>query len=706
MSTETSSSYSFQKNIKSPLDNVVKEDYTSEKGETDSFCKEIFLSDEEEKETETSSKQKAFGQENNGHEKEKSSITLQVDEGRKLTITHSVTFNDFGSSPLKILQRWDKFTAGETASMVIEVTASKVKYMSSDMRLEISEMVQSDNSDVKTTLILQNEKEKEREIQKPQTPNRECFIYPCSWNQCAKKHKQNAKLCENVRFKVMTELKTNDNSSRNTSSLSSQEEMDCCKSCCKDHYCRPHTGGHTDTDFTLVDGSSTCSSPNGFWLPRRRLSQPNSHSNKTLWDIPPPTRFADKESDILQDLTENIVSCHINDSNVFKAQEDAQHDPEALVSNCQFSIPRAYKTVYCTQPYELDAQKAFLISSASHNHKGNIQMHNSSTNSQSSSYIDVPRKRRRTYPGVVYQSDHDGESKSSCRGSFSSGALSSFFMQSLLCQAGRVARYQLEDEKVGISERKNHNSFSSTSSQPSSSSFCGAYSIIPNIKAYGSTKTPFYPSVSDKTSEDVFLKHQHEQVEPVEVADQICEDTAGQEHSSADPLEQSEVTESGFDEEMMEVESSVDLTDQKNLLIHVTPPSVCSSEECITDGFHHGAEAQTHEMQEAVNTQKKQSSVVTVIGGYEQRSLHNNSMIEDIVQNHQSATEPKSAIPKEQIEGQRQQLDVEEPKQLSHRPARCTSTQSSKACSQTEKHLNRTGTELYQTQKWQTNPDM
>lgn len=685
---------------------MVKEDYTSEKGETDSFCKEIFLSDEEEKETETSSKEKVFGQESDGHKKEKSSITLQVDEGRKLTITHSVTFNDFGSSPLKILQRSDKFAAGETASIVIEVTASKVQYMSSDMRLEISKMVQSDNSDVKTTLILQNEKEKQRESQKPQTSNRDCFIHPCSWNQCTRKHKQNAKLCENVTFQVMTELKTNDHRSRNTSSLSSQEEVDCCKSCCKDHYCRPHAGGHTDTDFTLVDGSSTCSSPNGFWLPRRRLSQPNSHRNETIWDSP-PTRFADKESDILQDLTENIMSCHINDSNVFKEQEDPQHDPQALVSECQFSIPRAYKTAYCTQPYELDAQKNLISStSESHNRKGNIQMHNSSANSQSSNYTDVPRKRRRTYPGLADHSNHNGESKSSCRGSFSSGALSSFFMQSLLCQAERVARYQLEDEKAGISERKNHNSFSSTSSQPSSSSFCGAYTIIPNIKAYSSTKTPFYPSASDKTSDDGFLKHQHEQVAPAEVADQIFENRAGQEHSLADPLEQSEVTESGFDEDMVEVDSPVDLIDQKNLPIHVTPPSVYSSEERITDGFHNGTKAQTQDRQEVVSTQKKQSSIVTVIGGYEQRSLHSHSMNEDIVQKHQSATEPTSAIPTKQFEGQRQHVDVEESKQFSHTPARRTSTQSAKACSQPEKRLNRTGTELYQTQNWQTNPDM
>lgn len=684
MPTETLSSYSFQKVIKSPLDHVDKEDHTTEKGETDSFCKEIFLSDGEEKETEASGKEEAFGQENDGYKKGEAKITVQGDEDRKLRITHSVTFNDFRRSPTRIVfQSSDEFTAGETASIVIEVTASKVKYMSTDIWLEISEMVQSDNSDVKSTLILQHEKEKEIESQIPQTPNRKCFIKNYLLSQCIRKSKKNANHCEYVGFKVMTELKTNANSSRNPNSLSSQEEMDCCKSCCKDHFCRPHSGVHTDTD--------------SFWLPHRRLSQPGSHSNETLQDIPPPPRLADKESDVLQDLTENMVSCHINDSAVFKEQEDPQRDPEGLVSKRQFSTPRPYKPAYCTQPYDPDAQKNLLnlSSSVTHNYKGNIQMHNS-TNSQSSSYIDVRRERRRTYPGAAYHSGHNGESKTSCRESFSSGTLSSFFLQSLLCQAETAARYQLEDERDGISERKNHNSQCSTTSQPCSSSFCGSHTIIPNIKTYSSTKTPFYPSVSNKTSEDVFPNCCQEQVEPAAVGDKICEDRADQKSSSA---EQSEVTESGFDEEMMEVESPVSLSDdthQKNLLIHVTPPSVCGSEERITDGFYIEAKAQMHERQEAVCNPKKQSSIVTVMGGYEQRFLHNKSIREDIVQNHQPATEPTSESP---------HVDVEEPKQLSHRPARRASSQLAKACYQTEKHLNKAGRKLYK-QRWQTNPNM
>ncbi|KAK2823590.1 hypothetical protein Q7C36_020190 [Tachysurus vachellii] len=689
---QTISSYSFQKNIKSSSDYVVKEDHTTEKGESDSFCKEIFLSDDEEKETDISSREKAFGKESGGCKKERANITVQVDEDRKLRITHSVTLSDFGRSPPNIVfQSLDELTARETASIVIEITASGVKYMSSDVRLEVSE-IQSVNSDVKTSLVLQNGKEKES--QKPQTSSREGFTHPYSWNHYSRKYKQNDKLCENVAFKAMTELKTNEDSSRNPSSLSSQEEIDCCKSCCKDHFCRPHSGGHTDTDFTLVDGSSTCSSPYGFWLPRRWLSQADSHSSETVSDISPLPRFTDKESDALQDLTEDIVSCHIDDSNVFKELEGPQLEPEALESKSQFSIAKAGKTA-CTQPYELDVHKHVLRSSASvnHNHKENMQMHNNSSDWQSSGYTDILRKRRTTYPGVRYHSGHNGKSKTSYRESFSSGTLSSFFMQSLLCQAERAARYHLKDGKEGITERKRNNSISSTSSQTNSYSFCGDHNIVPNIKSYGSTETPFYPSDSDRTS-DVFPNCRHEQVEPAEDPDQISVYKADKESSSIDPLEQSEVAESGFDEEMMEVESPEALTDdnvhQKNLLIHVTPPSVCSSEEQITDAFNRGAKTQTRERQETVSSQKKHSSIVTVIGGYEQRSLHNNSVSEHIVQNHQSETELTSASLKVLPEVRKQHVDVEEPKQLSYTAGRRPSSQSAKACSQTEKCLKKT----------------
>ncbi|TSS11572.1 PDZ and LIM domain protein 2 [Bagarius yarrelli] len=623
-----SSNVSFQNNIKTPLDYMIKEDHTTEKGETDSFYKEVFSSDEEEKETEISSK-----------EKEKANITVQVDKDKKLKITHSLTLSDLG----------------EKASIVIEITASKVKYESSDVRVEISEMVQSEKSDTKTTSIQQNdkemEKEKENENQNHQTSNKEGVI-KYSWNQCTKTFEQNSKLFENVGFEVMTEPKTNKDSARKPSG---QENTECRKSCCKEHFCLPQPGEDPHTDFTLVDGKSTCSSPHGIWLTRRRLSQADSDCEETITDVTSPSRSADMKNDMLQDLTESIVSCHINDSNVLKKWEASQNDPEGLLSKDQFLISKAD-----TQPYELDSQTTLLLN---HNQKEDIQMHN---NSHSSIYADVFKKRRRTYPEVVYHSDHNVESKSLCRASFSSGTLSLFFMQSLFCQAERTARYHLPAEKEG-------------SSQPSSSSCHGAHTIIPNIRSLISTKTLFYSSVCDKTLKDVHPKCQHEQLEAAEIGDQICVGKADWESISADPLEQSEVAESGFDEEM-EAENPVVLTDDdsKNLLIQVTTPSVWSSEERTTNKLHKKVQAYESQMQ---------SSIATVKGGYEQKTLHSNSVSE---QNHQSVKGPNSASPKEALEVQKQNPDVSEHKQLSHITARRTSLQSARTCNQTEKRLKKT----------------
>ncbi|KAF5882245.1 uncharacterized protein DAT39_023068, partial [Clarias magur] len=72
-----------------------------------------------------------------------------------------------------------------------------------------------------------------------------------------------------------------------------------------------------------------------------------------------------------------VIARHYGIFHLHPEEKDTQHDPEALVSECEISIPREYKTAYCTQSYKPDADKNLLRSSASisPNHKWNIQMH-------------------------------------------------------------------------------------------------------------------------------------------------------------------------------------------------------------------------------------------------------------------------------------------------------------------------------------------
>ncbi|XP_017552833.2 uncharacterized protein pdzph1 [Pygocentrus nattereri] len=695
--------------IKSPLDNVVQENDTAEKGETDSFCKENVLSDEEKKEHGTPSKENLFRQGSYGDlyedKKMKMSISEGVDKDKGLKITHSVTIDDLGQSAPKIIfQRSHESVAGERVSSMIAVTTAKVKHMSSNMRLEISEVLQSDDSDFKTTLILRSEKGKGTEAcfqtQNVEPPNNDPYLR----SQCTTGYKQNAKRCENVSYTVsIAELKTDvRETGSNPSTLGSQEEMDCCKSCCQSHFCKHYAGGHTDTDFTLVDGSSTCSSPSGFWPPQRQLSLTDSFSNEMLWDIPPPLEFADKDNNVLQDLTQSVEYCQIN-NHVFKEQVNSPHGSGASKgtsgnkeSKCQPSLDEEKRACEraCNQLYELDTQEHLYsrpptpVSRSSftknfiQNHEGKMRLRNNSiaileTKTQANQYIEVPTTRRRTFPGVIDQLSQDRESIPSCRESFSSGTLSSFFMQSLPAQAERAARYYLDDERLGPFEGESRKSSSSSSYRPSSSSIYGP----DNIKAYSTTKNPFYPSRSDEISEDVFLKNGQDQREPVDISELVQANRADQKSSSAGPLEHSEVTESGFDEEIVEVEEcslaalAADIY-QKNLLIHVTPPSPCNSEEYISEGATNRAKVQPYEDQEGVDDQKKRrGSVMTImVGEYEQRFLQNNAIptSEDPSQNQQSASasetcdamfEPPSASPTEQLDVQKK--DMEE----SHQPS-------------------------------------
>ncbi|XP_022521293.2 uncharacterized protein pdzph1 isoform X1 [Astyanax mexicanus] len=697
-SKQSNTTSSSQNHMKSPLDNVVQADETTEKGETDSFCKENNLSDQEEKEQETPRQDNLFRRASYGDlygdTKVKMSLSDGVDKDKGLKITHSVTIDDFGrSAPKIIFQRSHESAAGEIVSSVIAVTTAKVKCVSSSVRLEINEVVQSEDSDFKTTLVLQSEQGKATEAcfqsQKVETAG-SSQAYP-SWSQCTTGYNQNAKQhCENVSYKVsIAELKTDvKDMSCNPSSLGSQDEIDCCKSCCKDHFCGHSAGGFTDTDFTLVDGSSTCSSPIGFWLPQRQLSLPESLCNETLWDIPPPIEFADKESDVLQNLTHNVESCQIHDD-VFKEPGNPWNKD---TGKCQLDLDNdesRFKPVGCDQ-FDLEGQEHLYtrtpVSRSSftknfiESHEGKMRLRNNSiaileTKTQANSYMEVPTKRRRTFPGVAYPLNQARESIPSCRESFSSGTLSSFFMRSLPSQAERTARFYVDDDRLGPFERESRKSSSSSSYRPSSCSIYGQ----DNIKAYSTTKNPFYPTRSDETSEDVFLKSGQEDPEDPEAEVGELMRSAGRSNtrsSSAGPLEQSEVTESGFDEEMVEMEetSLIGLAEdffQNNLLIQVIPPSPYNSEEHICDGAPQSrTKTQTYEDQEVVGCQKKRSgSVMTIIiGAHEQRFLQNSSasgsMSEDISQNNQqesaeSATETCSAMSEPVLASPSEQLDVE-----------------------------------------------
>ncbi|KAF4107889.1 hypothetical protein G5714_010648 [Onychostoma macrolepis] len=656
------SPYNFQKHTM--VDTV--ED--AEKGETDSFCKEHELSeDEKETETETTEKENRSGSSEDFFQDKKKNDRQKpnsepVDRGPGLKITHSVTIDNFGlSSPRLVFEQCHE----ATVNSVIAVTITEVKCMSPNMKLEINEVVTSDDSNIKATFIIQNHRDKREEApfrtEKHQT-QKNTHVY--SWNQHGADYKQNNS--ENISYKIsIAELNSeSSHASKSQSSWDDPEEMACCKSCCKNNYRWGNTGGQTDTDFTLVDGSSRGSSPSDFWQHPKQRSLPSSLSNEALWDIPPPDEFADGKRNALDFLAENVASCQISprerfadhNTNCMQTSSEVTLCKEFMRQNtldnrtneprCESSSPQEH---LFTNP-RASINRSSFTKNFIDNHERKARLRNNSisileSKTHTAGYMDIPTKRRKTYPGVTYQMSQARDSIPSYRESFSSGTLS-YFMQSLPSQAERMGRFYGEDERLHpLGSRK---SSSSSSYRPSSSSTTGPDSCIPKFKAYSSTKNPFYPSRSDESPEEVFFRREQYQ-EPAEL-DEMEQPSSGLMIVDGAP-ELNEVNESGFDEEMVELDESISPGDtmerhQRELLIHVIPPSLCNSEEHIDEGLPNGVKHNTCDRGEADAPKKRRGSVMTIItGDCEQRFLQGNHVFSFDEEHQIDALSPVSESP-------------------------------------------------------------
>lgn len=670
------------------VDTEVHGEETAEKGETDSFCKEHILSEsEDEKETETPTTEKEnrpgscedFFQEKKKKDRQMSN-SEPVDRDPGLKITHSVTFDNFGlSSPRFVFERCHEASVSGSVSSVIAVTTTEVKGMTPNMRLEINEVVTSDDSDIKTTIVLRKDKREETHfISQTEKNSKNPRVY--SWNQHRADYRQN--VSENVSYKIsIAELNAEStHASKSRSSWDEPEEVACRKSCCKNNFAWGNAGGQTDTDFTLVDGSSCCSSPSDFWQCQKQLPLPTSLSNEALWDIPPPDEFADKKVSALDFLAENVASCQISprekfidhdNTNFTQTESEVTLCKEFICQNTLDADNRCCERLSDLSPQEhlfMNPRVAMNRSSFTKNfidnHERKTRLRNNSiaileTKTHPPGYMDIPPKRRKTYPGVAYHMSQARESIPSYRESFSSGTLSSFFMQSLPSQAERRGRFYVEDERLHpLGSRK---SSSSSSYRPSSSSTTGPDSFNSKCKAYSTIKNPFYPFRSDESPEEVFFRGDQyhgpaqldEVVQPGSDAPAAGLTFVDQDSTSVGQLELNEVNESGFDEEMVELDESISAGDnmdshQRELLIHVIPPSLSNSEEKINEGTPNSV---NHNMcDEAEPPKKRRGSVMTIItGDCEQRFLHGNyvfSLDEDISEEHPiDALSPVSESP-------------------------------------------------------------
>ncbi|KAG7476503.1 hypothetical protein MATL_G00083660 [Megalops atlanticus] len=667
------SPYAFQPQSHSPINSVAYENDSTEKGETDSLRRENFSlesEDEEDKEAETLGKQKRFrrdsGEEPFKANRQESTVSELGGTDKGMRITTSVTIDDQEVSSSQIVfQRSHEPEEGNRANGSVSVTTTKVKCIGSNVKVEIKEVMRLENSDICTTVVVQNRKEKNKEAclksrwDTQATPNNEKVSRSCSMNHNMNYTPYSKCESKNYRFSV-SEINTDFNEiAKSPARCKSHEERDCRKSCCEDRFYSHRPSSHRDTEEfcdSLSTLSDTC--PQGM-----EQLLPNAISKEVLSDIPPPQEFADKEYDLVEKLTEDIGSCKISPCDMYEQQgelasslplpEDTRYNPDYRYKYSLEGENHATGTTFLGSLSESDTYDSLVLgpnmplSRSSftkefvHSHDGTRRLRNNSiavveAKPRRPVHFNKQTKRRRTFPGPIDYSDKMPEGLSSCRESFSSGTLSPFFMQSLSLQAERVNRFYMDDESpFSLSAESRKSSESSNGYRPMSTSCGGNRAFLSSISAYGNIRNPFYPFKTEEGREEAFYGHYVEQ-----------RNTANEEAVAADQgiyvvqTEQSEVAESGFDEEMVETDeqhpevSSGELTRQ-DLLIHVTPPSPSNSEELINESsptcqLMEGMVIPKMHPQETAGDdtppKKRRGSVMTIIiGGSEQRLIQNDS---------------------------------------------------------------------------------
>ncbi|XP_029566304.1 uncharacterized protein pdzph1 [Salmo trutta] len=593
-SKQSASQCVFQKQNKS--NSVVCQDDITEKGEIESLRKENILSDsdEEGKYSEIPSKEKKVRRDSQGESsrnKRPPSIAKQENIDRGVKFTTLVTIDDLQPSSSKIIFQHSR--------------------IGSNMKFEIQEILQSDNSGIKTVYVFESQQgatgepcvQSQRE--KRLSPNND--LIQQSWtlnpNVNITVHSQNRK--HNYEFSIPESSKDARVTARHSIASRCCGELACRKSCCDDQFAFHRSPSNNDTDFTLAGGSSSPSPLPDFWK-----------STDALCDIPPPCEFSDRKYEPLADLTEDIASCQIGACCTMDKQQWVFSPPPSMRhhkdSGCPYSLDGEdsahlasfFDSVSESDNYEpmfmrppLSVSRSSYTKDFVQNHEMKTQMRNNSIATVecktclSSSYLQKPTKRRRTFPGVKEEPSQMQEGLPSWEGreSFSSGTISSYMMESLPLQAERLRRLTAdhqEDERLcPFSALSCKSSQSSCSYRPSSSN------VNSHLEPQQQLINPSYASTSEEAVQEIF-----QLPEPRHLP---CEEPRGPDmdfggNALADMafgVEQIEVAESGFDEDMGEVEDhSLDPTmeelTQRDLLVQVFPPSpskLSSQENSVSD---------------------------------------------------------------------------------------------------------------------------
>ncbi|XP_015221469.2 uncharacterized protein pdzph1 [Lepisosteus oculatus] len=704
------SPFQFQYHSSEPINKTTEyeNDRTSaEKGETDTAHRENFVletDDEEESEPHFQHKNKRFSHDtlqDHCWNKDKHTIPPPDEENIKgVKITTSVTIDDqeLLTSGKIIFQQSHEPTDREKINKTVTVTTTKVKYTVSNLKVEIKEVLHSDDPDVKSTFTVKNKEGKRTKTcvssqwNKCPSPNNDVHNQPCSVNTNINStiQSQDNRNQKRHNFNLsITEINTNFAETAKNS-IECEEDTEWYKGCCEDlnnnkyrlHNHQLHRD-YNDIDYQETEGSCSLYTLSDCSLHWTEHSAPETLCKEVVSEIPPPHEFADEDETLIDDLTGDMASCEIGNCYHSGNQAEAATALGGFTSfegtryvfdtKCQDSLdseqsPNAENLSECDNYDPLLMGPKMPMSRSSftkhfiHNHEGKTWMRNNSiaileSKPISSCYFEQQSKRRKTFPETADCSNKMQDSLPLYRESISSGTLSSFFMKTLPLQSGRSGRFYLEDERpFKFCAERRKSSENGTCHNPGRSAFSihKAFPLNPSLS--GKSKNPFYPSESEESTDEVFAKfghHFHEECKEDEETVILesnsemnsCKDIVDGDCYRIGTIEQGEFTESGFDEEMVDVDDhNLELSGdfhitRKDLLIHVTPPSRSSSIEYISDKSHVSTplnglediteipESNLHEKENPdLEPKKRRGSVMTVIiGDSEQRFIQNDN---------------------------------------------------------------------------------
>uniref|UniRef100_A0A3P9A8M8 PDZ and pleckstrin homology domains 1 n=1 Tax=Esox lucius TaxID=8010 RepID=A0A3P9A8M8_ESOLU len=637
------SPYVFRKQNKS---NSVVDDIT-EKGEIESLHKENILSasdEEEEQSSEIPSKEKKLkrdSQRRSSQNNRTSSITKQEDKDRQVKFTTSVIIDDLQQSSSKIIFRHC--------------------HIGSNVKFEIQEILPSDHSGTETVYVFQSQEGATAEscaqsqCDKGLSPDNDSFLQ--SWtlkpNVNLTVHSQNQ--LHSYELSVPKSSRDTSVPARHSTASRCWGKSACRKSCCDEQYTL-YGSPLNDTDLTTAGESSSLNHLSEFW-----------RSTDALWDIPPPQEFSDCRYDNLEDLAKDIASCQIDVSGNTDRQQGLISPPPSMRhhkdSGCPYSTDGddgGHLESFFDQMSESDNYEPMFMRPSSsvswssytkefiQNHEMKTQMRNNSISTverkpcSSSSYLQKPTKRRRTFPGVEEEPSRIQEGMPSWVGreSFSSDTISSYIKESLSLQAQKLSKCPADSQEVErlYSINVENCKLSSSNCRPSSSN--ANRHVEPQRQMINTVYLPTAEETSKKYT--LFPELKHPLYEYPREPDMSFGDNPFADIHFGD--KQIEVAESGFDEEMGEAEDhsthpTMKEFNQRDLLIQVIPPSRTCSEEHIpesspsrtfSNGGNMGVVTKTSWQQSAVNDhlqpRQRRGSVMTLqIGDTEQRFLQNDS---------------------------------------------------------------------------------